>query len=140
MNKKIEEGGYKEFIEEYFPKNFPTLRAKFPYPIDWSMSKAPYCTRKPHDMSVEDFDQFRFIEHEWLQNEGYLPKDENNPSFVNMVGGITYIPLPYVEFKSIIKIDEKHTNIDLISLVDNTPHSYSVVGNIDYVNKRLRIV
>jgi len=142
MGKKIDEGGYAEFVDKYFPKAFPTLRSKFPATIDWSMGKAPYCTRKPADMEQRIFDDFRFIEHEWLRDEGYLPKDETNPSFVVMVGGITYIPLAFVHIDSVFPLEgeKDRTIINVTSLVDNSPHSYSVVGSIDFVNKRLRIV
>jgi hypothetical protein len=139
MNKKIDEGGYLEFITKFFPKHFPSLRAKFPSQIEWSMLNAPYGVRRPYEMSVEDFDDFRLVEHEWLLDNGYIAKDAIRPSFVNMVYGITIIPLPDVSIDSVIPLDDRTTIINVTALNDNVPHSYSVVGNIDFTNRKLGI-
>lgn len=142
MNKKIDEGGYLEFIEKYFPTNHPALRAKFPAVIEWSMGNAPYGVRKPADMEQNIFDEFRFIEHEWLRDNGYITKDIFRPTFVVMVGGCVTIPLPDVNIESVLPLEgeKDRTIINVKSLVDNSPHSYSVVGSIDFVNNRLGIV
>lgn len=140
MSRSILNGGYKEFIDEFFPKTFPKLRAKFPANIEWSFISDKYTgVKKPSDMSQDDFDEFRRIEHEWLLENDFISNDILNPSFVVRVYGLVWIPLPNVKIESVVSLDENFANVNIISLNDDKPHSYCVVGGLDYIKQKLRI-
>lgn len=138
MSKKIDEGGYLEFLE-YFKKEYPLLRERFPKQIEWSMLSLPYGVWKPDNMSDEDFDEFRRIEFEWLLENGYIPKYDSEILFVT--------PLPNNEVhitidpKQVIRVIKQTSNTTNIIVVGNSniEVSYIVVGNIDYVNSKLGI-
>ena len=136
MAKELNEKLYLEYLE-YFSNEFPELRAKFPAQIEWSILTVPYCTRKPSDMSVEDFDEFRRIELEWFIDNDITRQHKNEAVFVNVIHGQTTIPHSAV-LRIIELTDNSHSIICQMGNTDKEVE-YSVVGNIDYINKKLDI-
>jgi len=130
--KHLEDGGYIEFINYYFPKNYPDLRAKFPDQIKWSLISPPYLVQKPETMTFEDFDQFRLIELEWLIENGYQPKSTSAPLFVTPRSGVN--TLQSSEVRNIEKITDSITSI-IISNASGV-QTFEVIGNVNYVYKK----
>jgi len=135
MGKKIDEGGYLEFLE-YFDRVHPALRSKFPAKIEWSMLTVPYGVWRPDAMDIETFDEFRRIELEWLVANGHIPEYEGTRIFKIVIDGTVTIHLNQVV--KVIKVTDNSTNI--IVNVNGVEVPYCVVGNIDWVNSKLGIV
>ena len=135
MAKNISEGGYVDFIK-YFKITFPDLAKKFGGEIVWSFLDGHTGTIKPSDMSREDFDEFRRIELEWKIENGYMTQYVGAPVFVVVISGLTTISPQQINF--IRKLTDNTTTIS-INEIDGKEYVFDVVGNIDYVNKKIGI-
>ena len=135
MAKNIMDGGYQDFIK-FFQINFPALAIKFGKDIKWSFMDGCYGVMKPSDMSTEDFDEFRRIELEWKIKNEYFTQYQDNPAFVVVLNGLTNIPTNKVNF--VRKLTDNSTTISMND-INGDENVYDVVGDIDYVNKKLGI-
>jgi hypothetical protein len=137
MAKELTDELYAEFIE-YFERQYPALRAKFSK-LEWALvpGRSPYCTAKPLDIDNEVFDEFRRLELEWFIENDITPQYEDQGVFVNVIVGQTKIPHKWV--RKVIKITDNSYSVicetDAGEIIE-----YSVVGNIEYINKKLGIV
>jgi len=133
MARELKGQDYQDFLN-YFSINFPALRSKFNKDIEWSLTTVPYGTRKPNDMSNEDFDSFREIELRWLIDNGIADENEKAPSFVLVRQGQTPIEIDKVIL--VEKITNETTRV-VIRHKTEMEDAFEVVGDVDFVKKKL---
>ena len=134
--KNISEEGYADFVK-YFKINFPGLTVKFGGDIEWSFLNGQSGVTKPSDMSREDFDEFRRIEYEWLIENEYVVQYKGRPSFKLVVNGIADINTNTILWKK--ELTDNSTSI-CVKEADGKEYVFDVVGNIDWVNNKIRTV
>ena len=125
---------YREFLH-YFREKFPLLRKKFPEEIEWSLITIPYGVRKPVYMSVEDFDDFREIEHRWLIENQIIDEYKNIPSFILEKNGLTTINTN--EVMAVNSLNSRITEIK-VRHSNGEENTFNVIGNIEFVKDKLR--
>ena len=126
---------YGEFLN-YFSKEFPLIRSKFPTPIPFNFLKAPYGVRRPETVSEEEYEDFKRIEFTWLLENDVIQSSSDKPIFLLVKEGHTTLTIGEIE--NIEAIDNKTTRI-VTNESKGLSFTFDINENIESVKKRLNL-
>lgn len=126
---------YRDFLN-YFSKEFPLLRSKFPTPIPFNFLKAPYGVQRPETVTEDEYEDFKRIEFNWLLENDVIQSSPDNPMFLLTKQGHTTLRI--AEIESIEAIDNKRTRV-VTNETKGLSFTFEINENIESVKNRLNL-
>lgn len=126
---------YGDFLN-YFSREFPLLRSKFPTPIPFNFLNSPYGVQRPEAVTEDEYEDFKRIEFNWLLENDVIQSSSDRPIFLLVKQGHT--SLSAEEIESIEAIDNKTTRV-VTKEKNGLSFTFDINESIGSVKNRLDI-